>query len=45
MGIFIAIGAGVGVAFMPMFGPVALAVGAALGVVFGASVDAQRANR
>ena len=45
MGLFIAIGAGIGVAFMPMIGPLALAIGAAIGVVLGAIVDAQAARR
>jgi hypothetical protein len=30
---------------MPMFGPLALAVGAALGVVFGAAFEARRTTR
>jgi uncharacterized ion transporter superfamily protein YfcC len=45
MGVFIAIGAGLGVAFMPMAGPLALAIGVALGVVLGAIVETQRQNR
>jgi hypothetical protein len=45
MGAMIGIGAAIGVLFMPMFGPLALAVGAALSVVFGAVLEARRTTR
>jgi len=45
MGAIIGIGAAIGILFMPMAGPIALAVGAALGVVFGAALEARRSSR
>lgn len=42
MGAVIGLGAAIGVLFMPMFGPLALAAGAAIGVVFGAAIEARR---
>jgi hypothetical protein len=45
IGAMIGIGAAIGVLLMPSFGPLALVVGAALGVVFGAAFEAQRTAR
>lgn len=45
MGAMIGIGAALGVVFMPMFGPLALVVGAAMGVVLGAAFEARRTTR
>ena len=45
MGAMIGIGAAIGVLFMPMFGPLALAAGAAIGVVFGAALESRRTTR
>lgn len=42
MGAVIGIGAAIGVLFMPMVGPLALVVGAALGVVLGAVLETRR---
>ena len=45
IGALIGIGAAIGVLFMPMVGPMALVIGAALGVVFGAVVEMRRVPR
>jgi hypothetical protein len=45
MGALIGIGAAIGVMLMPMFGPLALGAGAALGVVLGAALEAHRLTR
>jgi len=45
LGVMIGIGAAIGVLFMPVFGPLALAAGAALDVVCGAAFEAQRTTR
>jgi hypothetical protein len=45
VGVFLAIGAGLGVAFMPMLGPGAIAIGVAIGLVLGAAIDAQTSRR
>jgi hypothetical protein len=45
MGAMIGIGAAIGVLFMPMFGPLALAAGAAIGVVFGAALESRHTTR
>lgn len=39
LGLWIALGAGIGVAFMPMMGPLSLAIGVAIGLVLGAAID------
>jgi hypothetical protein len=44
-GTFLAIGAGIGVAFMPLLGPLALPIGVAIGLVLGAALDARTAKR
>jgi hypothetical protein len=44
-GTFLAIGAGIGVAFMPLAGPLALPIGVAIGLVLGAALDARTARR
>lgn len=45
MGAMIGIGAALSVLFMPMFGPLALVVGVALGVMLGAAFEARRTTR
>ena len=45
LGAMVGIGAAIGVLFMPMIGPLALVVGAAIGVVFGAVLEARRTTR
>ena len=45
MGALIGIGAAIGVLFMPVFGPLALVVGAAVGVVLGAIREGRRSTR
>ena len=45
MGALIGFGAAIGVLFMPLLGPLAIAIGAALGVVIGAAFEARRSAR
>lgn len=45
MGALIGIGAAIGVLFMPALGPLALVVGAAVGVVIGAIRERRRTAR
>ena len=41
----VVLGVALGVVFMPMLGPVAIAIGAGLGVVFGAALEGMARQR